>query len=74
MKRFKQIIFILIIGVFSLEAIFSNIVFAQTNTDTTSEEGSKCVVCGMPSLEFQTYVNFQVNVLQILQNAVKEPE
>jgi hypothetical protein len=71
MKIYKQIIFTLIIGVFFLEAIFSNFAFAQT---TTSEEDSKCVVCGMPSLEFQTYVNFQVNVLQILQNAVKEPE
>lgn len=73
MKLLKKIIFVCVLSIFFIEAIFSNIVFAQTTT-TTTEEDSKCVVCGMPSLEFQTYINFQVNVLQILQNAIKDVE
>ncbi len=33
-----------------------------------------CSVCSSPSLEFQKYVNFQVEMFQLLQNVVKEPE
>ena len=68
MKKIKKIIYILIVGVFALEALLSNFAFAQTN-NTTEVEEENCYVCGMPSLEFQTYVNFQVEVLQILQQA-----
>ena len=33
-----------------------------------------CSVCSSPSLEFQKYINFQVEMFQILQNVAKEPE
>jgi len=45
-------------------------VFAQTqNEENTSGE---CYTCKMPSLEFQTYVNFQVEMIVILDSARKE--
>lgn len=33
-----------------------------------------CSVCSSPSLEFQKYVNFQVEMFQVLQDVVKEPD
>lgn len=65
MLKIKKILPLFVLSIFFLSNIFSNFVFAQ---DDNPKESS-CLVCSLPSFEFQTYVNFQVEMLEILQNA-----
>jgi hypothetical protein len=72
MIKIRKIILSTITWVLIVQNMFFGFVFAQT--EDNNEEDANCVVCGMASLEFQTYVNFQVEMFQVLQNAVKAPE
>lgn len=67
MWQIKKIILYTVLSLFVFNNMFFASVFAQ-------EEEQQCITCRMPSLEFQTYINFQVEVLQVLQNAIKEDE
>ena len=78
MQNIKKILLWIVMLVLFAQNGFSSITFAETfpavSDDMWDEDDGKCRVCTMPSLEFQTYVNFQVELLQILQNALKEKE
>ncbi|HKL43686.1 MAG TPA: hypothetical protein VJ892_00210 [Candidatus Absconditabacterales bacterium] len=66
----KRIIYILL-GVLFVQNSFFSIVFAQSQN---SSDEVKCITCSQPSLEFQTYVNFQVELMQVLRKAAREKE
>lgn len=70
MKKISKKIIYIILSVLLLQNVFYPIVYAAWSDSSDSS----CVVCGMHSIEFQVYVNFQVEMLQLLRNAVKEKE
>lgn len=81
MKNVKKIVIFVLLWILFVQNSFFGIVFAQTteefapiSDDMGNEDDGVCRTCTMPSLEFQTYVNFQVELLQILQKALKEKE
>ncbi len=69
-KTIKRSIYIFLWVLFVQNSFFS-VVFAQTQDDS---QETNCVTCNQPSLEFQTYVNFQVEMMQVLRKAAREKD
>lgn len=71
MRKITKIFIFTLLGVLLAQNSPSAVVFAQETEDSKEVE---CLTCKMPSLEFQTYINFQVELLQVLARAVRQDE
>ncbi len=69
MRRSVKIFMFMLLGVLLVQNSFFDVVSAQESQET---KGVECLTCKMPSLEFQTYINFQVELLQALAKAVRQ--
>lgn len=67
MNKMKKIYVWIILCALFMQSMFSSIVFAQNQTE-------ECNTCTVPSIEFQSYINFQVEMLQLLQKAKREKQ
>ena len=68
MINIKRIVVFVLVWILLVQNSFFGVVFAAEDTEV------KCNTCTMASYEFQTYINFQVEVLQILKKAVRIKE
>jgi hypothetical protein len=68
MSNAKKIVIFVLLCVLSAQNVFFGIVLAADTEDTA------CVTCSAASYEFQTYINFQVDMMQLLRNATKKED
>lgn len=66
MNIIKKIYILVLVWILFLQSSFFSVVFAQNDSD------NQCNACQSASREFQSYVNFQVEMLQILQKAKRK--
>lgn len=66
MNIIKKIYILVLVWILLLQSSFSSVVFAQDSDE------NQCDTCQSASREFQSYVNFQVEMLQILQKAKRK--